>query len=175
MTAKHRIFFPTILSFALIGVLYPIPVPAHEPIFMISPEAPGKGALDVHTAFEHRRQGDKRGLELEQEFTYGLTRDLAVQLSVPFVRDEEIKAQQQDIDNGLGDPRVRLKWRFWEKALPGVRYSVASVLQSTLPVGNGEGRLGRDKPSLLGGPRPRPGGAVLVLLRRCSLPVFCRG
>ena len=151
MMSKNRLFFPTIVSFVLIGVLFPVHVPAHEPIFMISPEAPGKGAFDVHTALVHKRQGDKRELELEQEFTYGLTRDLAVQLSVPFVRDEEIKAQQQDVDNGLGDPRVRLKWRFWEKALPGVRYSVASVLQSTLPVGDGEGRLGRDKPSLLGG------------------------
>ncbi|MFQ5781148.1 MAG: hypothetical protein ACE5HN_10250 [Nitrospiria bacterium] len=133
------------------GVTYPIPSLAHEPIFMISHEAPGKGAFDIHTEVTHERQGDERELEVEEEFTYGLTRDLAIGLSVPFVREEEITPQGQDAENGLGDPRMRLKWRFWDKDLPGVKYAVAAVIQSTIPVGDGDGRLGRDRPSLLTG------------------------
>ncbi|HEX9756608.1 MAG TPA: transporter [Nitrospiria bacterium] len=132
--------------FLLIGTSY-----AHEPIFMISHEAPGKGAFDLHTEMTHERQGDEREFEIEQEFTYGLTRDLAVGLSMPFVREEEMTSTGQDVENGLGDPTVRLKWRFWDKDLPGVKYAIATVIQSTLPVGEGDGRLGRDQPSILGG------------------------
>jgi hypothetical protein len=125
---------------------------AHEPIFMISHEAPGKGAFDIHTEITHERQGDERELEVEQEFTYGLTRDLAIGLSVPFVREEAITTSQgQEVKNGLGDPTVRVKWRFWDKDVPRGKYAVAALLQSTIPVGEGEGRLGRDEPSLFAG------------------------
>ncbi len=147
---------PLPLSFLLaMGILYgafwPGATVAHEPIFMISPEAPGKGAFDMHTEVRHERQGDKREFELAQEFTYGLTRDLAFNLTIPFMREEVETAQGQEEKNGLGDPKLRLKWRFWDKDLPGVKYAVAGVLESTIPTGEGEGRLGRDKPSLLAG------------------------
>lgn len=135
----------------LMGSAYPIVAEAHEPIFMISHEAPGKGAFDIHTEVTHDRQGDERELELEQEFTYGLTRDMAVRLSIPYVREELMESTGQKEQGGLGDPKVRLKWRFWDKDLPGAKYAVAGVLQSTLPVGDENGRLGRDKPSFLAG------------------------
>ncbi len=137
--------------FLLMSLAYPGMAEAHEPIFMISHEAPGKGAFDVHTEVTHERQGDERELEVDQEFTYGLTRDLAVGLSIPFVRKEDTTSAGQDVQNGLGDPKVRLKWRFWDKDLPGAKYAVAAVVQSTIPVGEGDRRLGRDQPSILGG------------------------
>ena len=124
---------------------------AHEPIFMLSPEAPGKGAFDLHTSIQSTKRGNEREFELEQELTYGLTRDLAVGLSVPFVREEGISSQGQNVENGLGDPSVMFKWRFWDKDLPRVKYSVSAILQSTIPVGRGDGRLGRDKPDILTG------------------------
>ncbi|MFQ5589200.1 MAG: hypothetical protein ACE5F7_10210 [Nitrospiria bacterium] len=147
---RETVLSPSRLTLVMvfIGLVGTAPSWAHEPIFMVSPEAPGKGAFDIHTGVTHERQGDERGLELEQEFTYGLTRDLAFKFSVPFVRDEEITPLGQDTKNGLGDPRIRIKWRFWDRDLPGVKYSVAGVLQSTLPVG---GEMGRDKPSILTG------------------------
>lgn len=141
----------TIMTLLLMGLVYTVSAEAHEPIFMISHEAPGKGAFDIHTEMTHERQGDEREFELEQEFTYGLTRDLAVGLTIPFVREEVSTPQRQKVENGLGDPTVRFKWRFWDKDLPGAKYAVAAVIQSTIPVGDGDGRLGRDKPSLLAG------------------------
>lgn len=141
----------TIMTLLLMSLAYVVPAQSHEPIFMISPEAPGKGAFDIHTEITHERQGDERRFELEQEFSYGLTRDLAVGFSIPFVREENITPAGQNVENGIGDPTMRIKWRFWDKGLPGVKYSVASVIQSTIPVGKGDGRLGREKPSLLAG------------------------
>ncbi len=147
---------PLPLSFCLAmavlcGAFWPSATAAHEPIFMMSHEAPGKGAFDVHTEVRHERQGDEREFELEQEFSYGLTRDLAFRLTVPFMRKEVETPQGQDDDNGLADPKLLLKWRFWDKDLPGVKYAVAGALESSIPTGEGDGRLGRDKPSLLGG------------------------
>lgn len=124
---------------------------AHEPIFMVSPEAPGKGAFDVHTGIQSTKRGNEREFEWEQELTYGLTRDLAVNLSVPFVREEGISSQGQNVENGLGNPSVKIKWRFWDKDLPGIKYSASTILQSTIPVGRGDGRLGRNKPDILAG------------------------
>lgn len=141
----------TIMIILIIGIGHALPGEAHEPLFMISPEAPGKGAFDMHTEITHERQGDEREFELEQEFTYGLTRDLAVGFTVPFVREEAITPGGQTTENGLGDPTLRFKWRFWDKDLPGAKYAVAAMMQSTLPIGEGNGRLGRDKPSLAAG------------------------
>ncbi|MDP2644936.1 MAG: hypothetical protein Q8P24_08350 [Desulfobacterales bacterium] len=147
---KHG-FVPTIMTLLLMSLAYALSAAAHEPIFMMSHEAPGKGAFDIHTEMTHARQGDKREFELEAEITYGLTRDLAVGLSIPFVREEGITSGGQKVENGLGDPTVRFKWRFWDKDLPGVKYAAAGMLQSTVPIGDGDGRLGRDQPSLLAG------------------------
>jgi hypothetical protein len=148
---RHFGFVLTLMTLLLMSLAYTVPSQAHEPIFMMSHEAPGKGAFDIHTEITHERQGDEREFELEQEFTYGLTRDLAVRLTIPFVREEKITSQSQEEENGLGDPTIRFKWRFWDKDLPGAKYAVAGVIQSTIPVGEGDGRLGRDKPSLLAG------------------------
>ncbi|MEW6682535.1 MAG: transporter [Nitrospirota bacterium] len=151
VVAKSKIRSAATVIAVLTAITGPMPALAHEPIFMISHEAPGKGAFDVHTAFQHERRGAERGLEVEQEFTYGVTRDLAVRLSIPYVRQEMTTNQGQVDESGLGDPRVRLKWRFWDKDLPGVKYAVAGVLESTIPLGTGDARLGRDQPSLLAG------------------------
>ena len=124
---------------------------AHEPIFMMSHEAPGKGAFDIHTAIRHEEQGSTREFELEQELTYGLTRNVALGLSIPYIREETITSEGQEVEGGLGDPAIRMKWRFWDKDLPGVKYAIAGMLQSTIPIGDGNGRRGRDKPSVLTG------------------------
>ncbi len=58
----------TIMTLLLMSLAYAVPAQSHEPIFMISPEAPGKGAFDIHTEITHERQGDERRFELEQEF-----------------------------------------------------------------------------------------------------------
>ncbi len=146
MAFKRFMFMAVFIWFLIPNLSF-----AHEPIFMISPEAPGKGAFDLHTSIQSVKRGNEREFELEQEFTYGLSRSLAVGLSVPFAREEEFTSQGQNVENGLKDPSVMFKWRFWDKDLPGVKYSAATLLQTTIPVGRGEGRLGRDKPSILAG------------------------
>lgn len=121
---------------------------AHEPLFMASHEAPGKGAFDMH--LEITAEGTEDGedeAEYEIEGTWGLTRDLAVQVALPFVVESggggSISA------SGFGDPSVNIKWRFWDHDVLGAKYALAAFLNSTVPVGEEE--FGRDRPSFLAG------------------------
>lgn len=145
---KPTLTMISLLSFTLVP---PLGAGAHEPIFMMSHETPGKGAFDIHTEVFHERQGNEQSLEIEQELSYGLTQDLAVKLSIPFIRKEEDSTNEQAVRNGFSDPKLRFKWRFWKKDLPSKRYALAGAIQSTLPLGNSNGRLGRDQPILLTG------------------------
>ena len=116
---------------------------AHEPLFMMSHEAPGKGASDVHVAVHGEWGETEDETEFELEYTRGLTRNLALRVGVPLVRIGG--------DNGIGDPTVLAKWRFWDHDVLGAKYAVAVMLQSTVPVGDGSGRLGHDRPALSAG------------------------
>ena len=124
---------------------------AHEPLFMMSHEAPGKGASDVHVAIQSDRGEEEDETEFELEYTRGLTRNLAVKVGVPLVREEERIGGLIEGTTGLGDPRVLLKWRFWDRDVLGAKYAVAAMVQSTLPIGEGGGRLGHDRPVILTG------------------------
>lgn len=124
---------------------------AHEPLFMMSHEAPGKGASDLHVALHGERGETEDETEFELEFTRGLTRNLAVKVGVPLVRREQRSAAGIAGDTGIGDPTVRAKWRFWDRDVLGAKYAVAAMLQSTVPVGDGSGRLGRDRPAVTAG------------------------
>lgn len=121
---------------------------AHEPLFMMSHEAPGKGAFDVHAGFHQEKQGDETEREIEAEATLGLTRDLAVKFSFPyaFLRDETPSGHISK--DGFGDPKVKLKWRFWDKDLLGKKYAAAVAFQSSIPTG---GEVGRKRPVFMAG------------------------
>ena len=123
----------------------------HEPLFMMSHEAPGKGASDVHLAIHGERTPARDETEFELEYTRGLTRNLAVKVGIPLVREEERIADVFKGDTGVGDPSVRIKWRFWDRDVLGAKYAVALMVHSTIPVGEGPARRGHERPSILWG------------------------
>lgn len=124
---------------------------AHEPIFMMSPEAPGKGAKDVHIATHVERSDEENALEQELDFSYGITRNFAVRWTLPFKRTEKETDRGQVTTNGFSDPGINLKWRFWDWDRLGEKYAAAVAVRSTIPVGDSEGFHGRTRPSLLFG------------------------
>ena len=124
---------------------------AHEPLFMMSHEAPGKGASDLHLAIHGERGEHEDETEFELEYTRGLTRNLALKISAPLVRQEERVADLIEGSTGVGDPTIRAKWRFWDRDVLAAKYAVAAMVQSTIPVGDGSGRLGSERPVILAG------------------------
>lgn len=148
-------YAPSRLRARLLGALLflfavPSGVLAHEPLFMASHEAPGKGAFDLHLEVTGTQTDDEDETEYEVEATWGLTRDVAVRVGLPFVTlSGSDETGSSPSPSGFGDPTVRLKWRFWDRDVLGGKYAVAAILDSTIPVGD-EG-IGRDRPSLLAG------------------------
>ncbi len=123
---------------------------AHAPVFMLAPEAPGKGAFDLHTSLTHSRKGDERYTEAELEFTYGISRDFAVGFEAPFAREEHYEeGEEQSVIQGIANPKAFLQWRFWDRDTLGAKYSSALRLGSTVPVGDKS--VARDKPTLMAG------------------------
>ena len=123
---------------------------AHAPVFMMAPEVPGKSAFDLHTGITHSRQGDNRHTELEQEFTYGLTRNFAAGLSIPLAREERAQAGgEQTASTGIDNPRFFGQWKFWDKDALGAKQSAALRLAATLPVG--DKIIARKKPDFMAG------------------------
>ncbi|MEE8483618.1 MAG: hypothetical protein V3S46_03390 [Nitrospinota bacterium] len=148
---KNFKFF-SILTIAVIFIppMAASPSFAHAPLFMLAPEAPGKGAFDMHTSITHGRQGEERHTEFEQEFTYGLTRGIAAGISIPFAREEEFPSgEEQSSKTGIENPNVFGQFRFWDKDLPGKKYSSAIRLASTIPVGDKS--MARNKPDFMAG------------------------
>lgn len=127
------------------------PAAAHEPLFMMSHEAPGKGASDFHLTVHGERVEVEDETELELEYTRGLTRDLAVKVGLPLARHEEWEAGRLRSAQGLADPSVRVKWRLWDRDLLGAKYAVAAMVESTVPVGDGSGRVGSRRPAVTAG------------------------
>ncbi|MDA2926073.1 hypothetical protein MYX78_02375 [Acidobacteria bacterium AH-259-G07] len=132
------IVFPPLQSFSY----------AHEPLFMMSHEAPGKGAFDLHAAFHHERHGDETEREFASEFTLGFTRDVALQMSFPYASISEDAPSGLTSKSSFSDPSARIKWRFWDKDLLGKKYAAAFAFQSTIPTGS---ETGRKKPVFLTG------------------------
>lgn len=126
------------------------PAFSHAPVFMMAPEAPGKGAFDLHTDIEHARQGDERHTEVEQEFTYGINRDFALGFAVPLAREEHApESGEQTSATGIDNPEIFGQWRFWDKDILGAKYSSALRLSGTAPIG--DKNIARDKPSFMAG------------------------
>ena len=124
---------------------------AHEPLFMMSHEAPGKGAKDVHVALHSERGVDERETEFETEFTVGLTRDIAFKIGLPFI-SEETYGDNPSAEQGLGNPNFMIKWRFWNHDVLGAKYAIAGMLKTALPLADqGEAFIGSAHPNLLAG------------------------
>ncbi len=138
-----------LITFALVAVINE-PAFAHAPIFMMAPEAPGKGAFDLHTNIEHNKQGGKRRTRVEQEFTFGLSRDFSLGFAIPLERQEyTAQGAQQTSVTGVDNPKFFGQWRFWDKDVLGAKYSSALRLSATAPVG--DKNIARDKSSFLAG------------------------
>ncbi len=123
---------------------------AHAPLFMMAPEAPGKGAFDLHTSLVHSRHGGERRTESELEFTYGLSRDFALGFGVLFSREEHFEdGMGQSAASGIDNPDIFSQWRFWDRDTLGAKYSSAIRLGVTAPVGDKS--VERNKPTIAGG------------------------
>ena len=107
---------------------------------MMSHEAPGKGAFDLHAAFQRESQGDQTEREFASEFTLGFTRDVALQMSFPYASISEDAPSGLTSKSSFSDPSARIKWRFWDKDLLGKKYAAAFAFQSTIPTGSETGR-----------------------------------
>lgn len=118
---------------------------------MMSHEAPGKGASDLHVAVHGERGNTEDETEFELEYTRGLTRNVALKVGASLVRIEEMSNTGFAGHSGIGDPAVLVKWRFWDRDALGAKYAIAAMLQSTVPVGDGPGRLGHDRPTMTAG------------------------
>lgn len=129
-----------LLVWILWGLLPIRALSAHEPLFMMSHEAPGKGAFDIHAAFHQERQGDETEREFEGELTVGLTRDIALKFSFPYASISDDAPSGDVTKSSFGDPKVRIKWRFWDKDLLGKKYAAAFAFQSSIPTGSETGR-----------------------------------
>lgn len=124
------------------------PLFAHEPLFMMSHEAPGKGAFDIHIAFHQEEHGDETEMEFEGEFTMGFTRNVALKLSFPYASISEDTSSGHTTKRSFGDPKALFKWRFWDKDLLATKYAAAFAFQSTIPTGS---ETGRKRPVFLTG------------------------
>lgn len=115
---------------------------AHEPLFMMSHDAPGRGAFDMHTSLEKNSLEDE--LELETEFGWGITRDIAIKFKIPVVFFSE--KSKSDIKAGFSDPVLSFKWRFWDKDSLGQKFAIAWAFKGNIPIGSNNGvRLGNNK------------------------------
>ncbi len=84
------------------------------------------------------------------EFTYGVTRDFAIGLEVPYARVESFgQGERQATVDGIENPELFLQWRFWDRDVLGAKYSSALRLAGAAPVG-GES-VARNEPTYMAG------------------------
>lgn len=115
---------------------------------MMSHEAPGKGAFDIHAAFHQEKRADAAEREYELESTIGLSRDFALKISLPYAVITQESPSGRVTKDGAGDPKLRIKWRFWDKDLLAKKYAAAFAFQTTVPTGS---EVGRKRPVFLTG------------------------
>lgn len=127
-----------ILSLGTLLALAGGPALAHEPLFMMSHQAPGKGAFDIHAGLAGARGQEVNQTSLETAFTLGLTRDLAVQVHLPgLVVDQPLLDRSRTTQVGLDDGALKVKWRLWDADQIGRKLAAAVMLESTLPLHGG--------------------------------------
>jgi len=139
---------PHIALFALL--LFATPVFAHSPIFMMAPEAPGKGAFDIHASYDRSKQGGNSVEEFETELTYGLTRDFAVGFSMPFGKEKKLQPNGvYATESETGNPELFTQYRFYNRDVIGAKYSAALRLSGKAPVG--DTNIASTKPAYMAG------------------------
>ncbi|VAX15904.1 hypothetical protein MNBD_NITROSPINAE02-1281 [hydrothermal vent metagenome] len=123
---------------------------AHAPVFMMAPEAPGKGAFDLHTSLSSGGRGNTRETSADLEFTYGITRDFVVGFAVPFARRESFEeGEGERAVEGIDNPDMFLQWRFWDRDSLGAKHSSAVRLAGTAPAGVSD--VARNEPTYMAG------------------------
>ncbi len=133
------------------GVAGLTPAAAQQSTDMPAAVQPGYEVLVVrelvHTMrFDDDRSAGEGGLGQYTEATaettlaYGLTKDLAAMLHLPFkYRDTEGSAEAAGVESGggLDDPRVMLQYRFFQKDEVGINTSRAvAIIGAELPLGS---------------------------------------
>ena len=117
----------------MMGIFVPDKVFAHEPVFSLGPETIFKGGVGLETEFEFEEAGKNREKALRYEIIYGLTKDMALTLSVPQWLDRKEGAETS---RGLGDIVLRGKYQFYRKDSLGAQDKAALIYGLEVPTGD---------------------------------------
>ncbi len=79
---------------------------AHDPIFSPGPHVLYKGGVETALHIERSEQVGDRESHTAAELTYGVTGDWAIGLELPYVA-------RSDGADGIGNPSIFTKYRFW--------------------------------------------------------------
>ncbi len=109
---------------------------AHNPIFAPGPHLVYGGGLEVTIGYFRDRASATGTRQTEQEaeieLEYGLTPDLAAEVRVPYVDNDEDGSGA----SGLGDVVLGGRYRFVRLDTPGLQRSAALLAQIKLPTGD---------------------------------------
>ena len=121
--------------FILLGLLLCGLARANHPLLTDDTEVLDKGTwqLELHGERSRDRQNGftARGTEAAMALSYGVAKDLEVQIEQPYIRN--------DFVNGRGDVQLELKWNFYE------RNGVALLLKPLLSLPSGADAVSSDR------------------------------
>lgn len=129
-----------IIAFLLIFV-FPLPLHAHEPIFGLGPHTIFKGGVGIEMEIEGEKASgsdeEEKEYVLHNEILYGITADLAITFTVPYVLNrKQDDGKGEESSSGIGDLSLRTKYRFWRSDRPGIQDSAAVIAGVKLPTGD---------------------------------------
>ncbi|MEL6740703.1 MAG: transporter [Planctomycetota bacterium] len=120
--------------------------PANAQEANLTPAAtqPAKGRITLKSQYRWTRYiGNERDVSehrIDHRLQFGVSRTVVAQLTVPTIaRVDLLDGGSDDDDNGLGDARFTMKWRFWQADPGGLDTTRASVFGGVeLPTGTGD-------------------------------------
>lgn len=129
-----------IIAFLLIFV-FPLPLHAHEPIFGLGPHTIFKGGVGIEMEIEGEKASgsdeEEKEYVLFNEIIYGITADLAITFTVPYVLNrKQDDGKGEERSSGIGDLSLRTKYRFWRSDSPGMQDAAAVIAGVKLPTGD---------------------------------------
>lgn len=105
------------------------PAWAHDPVFSPGPHVIYKGGVETAMHFERSDNGGEQENDLAAELTYGLTSDWAIGTEVPYI-------MANDGADGIGNPDIFTKYRFWRKDTLGAQETAAVLGRLSFDAGD---------------------------------------
>ena len=113
----------------IILLIAPWPARAHDPVFSPGPHVIYKGGVETALHGERADDGSEEENEFAAEIAYGLTGDWLIGAELPYV------AVNGGAD-GVGNPELFTKYRFWRKDTLGVQESAAVLGRLSIDAGD---------------------------------------